>query len=183
MTKPARDAVLATSGVKKATPSLEITKQAVASSKLVGPSLPSGSSNNSPRIIGPSMPSVASSPASASSPLIGPRLPPQQKNKPALISEPVKSKQPSANSHQSTTPTITAVKPTASTKLLASPLVKPKVPVVEQKAKPPQQVGAGGLVPYGSDSDDSDEADSSKPSTKPIVNGIKPAGSPQIGAK
>jgi len=182
MTKPARDAVLATS-VKKATPSLEITKQAVASSKLVGPSLPSGSNSNSPRIIGPSnLPST--SPASASSPLIGPRLPPQQKNKPALISEPVKSKQPLANPHQST-PTITAVKPTASSKLLASPLVKPKVPVVEQKAKP-QQVGGGGLVPYGSDSDeDSDEADSSKPfsSTKPIVNGIKPAGSPQIGVK
>merc|ERR1719370_1406589 len=184
MTKPARDAVLATS-VKKATPSLEITKQAVStSSKLIGPSLAS-SSNNSPRIIGPSLPSGATlpstSPASASSPLIGPKLPPQQKNKPALISEPVKSK-PLVN--QQSTPSIT-VKPTASSKLLASPLVKPKVPV-DQKAKP-AQVGAGGLVPYGSDSDDSDEADSSKPlpssTTKPIVNGIKPASSPQIGVK
>ena len=43
------------------------------------------------------------------------------------------------------------------------------------------------MVPYGSDSDDSDEADSAKPlsssTTKPIVNGIKPASSPQIGVK
>merc|ERR1712130_1056343 len=97
----------------------------------------------------------------------------KKKNKPAVISEPTKSK----------TPTIT-VKPTPTAKLLASPLVKPKVPVVEQKAKP-QQVG--GLVPYGSDSEDSDEADSAKPqpshATKPIVNGIKPASSPQIGVK
>ena len=41
-------------------------------------------------------------------------------------------------------------------------------------------------MPYGSDSDDSDEADSAKPlspTTKPIVNGIKPASSPQIGVK
>ena len=176
MTKPSRDAVLATSG-KKATPSLEITKQAVSSSKLIGPSLPPGSS---PRIIGPSLPSAATLPSTSptsASPLIGPKLPPQQRNKPALISEPTKSK-PLANS-----PTIT-VKPTPSAKLLASPLVKPKVPV-EQKAKP-QQVGAGGLVPYGSDSDDSDEADSAKPlspTTKPIVNGIKPASSPQLGVK
>merc|ERR1719370_651909 len=185
MTKPARDAVLATS-VKKATPSLEITKQAVStSSKLIGPSLAS-SSSNSPRIIGPSLPSGATlpstSPASACSPLIGPKLPAQQKTKPALISEPVKSK-PLANPQS--TPTIT-VKPTATSKLLASPLVKPQTPVVDQKAQP-QQVGAGGLVPYGSDSDDSDEADSSKPlpssSTKPIVNGIKPASNTHTGVK
>ena len=188
MTKPARDAVLATTSVKKATSSLEITKQAVGSSRLIAPSLPSGSnSSNSPRIIGPSLPSGAALPSTSptsASPLIGPKLPPQQKNKPALISEPAKSK-PLANSQQQqSTPTIT-VKPTATSKLLASPLVKPKVPV-EQKAKP-QQVGAGGLVPYGSDSDDSDEADSAKPlsssTTKPIVNGIKPASSPQIGVK
>merc|ERR1719209_571852 len=145
MTKPARDVVLATTSVKKATSSLEITKQAVGGSKLIGPSLPSGSnSSNSPRIIGPSLPSGAALPSTSptsASPMIGPKLPPQQKNKPALISEPAKSK-PLANSQS--TPTIT-VKPTATSKLLASPLVKPKVPVVDQKAKP-QQVGAGGLV-------------------------------------
>merc|ERR1719447_241124 len=77
-------------------------------------------------------------------------------------------------------PILTSKSPTAS-KLLASPLVKPKVPV-EQKAKP-QPVAAGGLVPYGSDSDDS-EASSTKSSTnKPSVNGIKPSSTPQTEVK
>ena len=181
MTKPSRDAVLATGSVKKAPPSLEITKQPLSSgSKLIGPTLPS-SSNSSPRIIGPSLPSA--SPTVASSPLIGPKLPPQQKNRPAMISEPAKSKPLANPQQQASTPTTITSKPVS--KLLASPLVKPKVPVVEQKAKP-QQVGLGGLVPYGSDSDDSDEVDSAKPSsssTKPTVNGIKPSSSLQIGVK
>merc|ERR1719447_2772070 len=178
MTKPSRDAVLTTGGVKK---SLEITKQPPAS-KLIGPSLPSGSnSTNSPRIIGPSLPSSGASlpSASPSSPLIGPKLPPQPKNRPAMISEPTKSKPPA--SPQPSMPILTSKSPTAS-KLLASPLVKPKVPV-EQKAKP-QPVAAGGLVPYGSDSDDSDEASSTKSSTnKPSVNGIKPSSTPQTEVK
>ena len=181
MTKPSRDAVLATGSVKKAPPSLEITKQPLSSgSKLIGPTLPS-SSNSSPRIIGPSLPSA--SPTVASSPLIGPKLPPQQKNRPAMISEPAKSKPLANPQQQASTPTTITSKPVS--KLLASPLVKPKVPAVEQKAKP-QQVGLGGLVPYGSDSDDSDEVDSAKPSsssTKPTVNGIKPSSSLQIGVK
>merc|ERR1712013_457424 len=53
---------------------------------------------------------------------------------------------------------------------------------VEQKAKP-QPVAAGGLVPYGSDSDDSDEASSAKSSTNPSVNGIKPSSTPQTEVK
>ena len=179
MTKPSRDAVLTTGGVKK---SLEITKQPPAS-KLIGPSLPSGSnsSTTNPRIIGPSLPSSGASlpSASPSSPLIGPKLPPQPKNRPAMISEPTKSKPPA--SPQPSMPILTSKSPTAS-KLLASPLVKPKVPV-EQKAKP-QPVAAGGLVPYGSDSDDSDEASSTKSSTnKPSVNGIKPSSTPQTEVK
>ena len=58
MTKPSRDAVLTTGGVKK---SLEITKQQPPASKLIGPSLPLGSnsSTSSPRIIGPSLPNLS----------------------------------------------------------------------------------------------------------------------------
>merc|ERR1712004_658550 len=119
MTKPSRDAVLTTGGVKK---SLEITKQPPAS-KLIGPPLPSGSNSttNSPCIIGPSLPSsgVSLPTTSPSSPLIGPKLPPQPKNRPAMISEPTKSKPPA--SQQPSMPILTSKSPTAS-KLLASPL-------------------------------------------------------------